>query len=83
MVHNPCYTKWSMYVLSVTFEIRRARVARPENRPANPVRVAALELQSEATCLKMSGITLQAVTWNLLSHWGKLPHGFILCYVTW
>lgn len=43
-------------------EIRRARVARPENRPANPVRVAALKLESEAICLRISGITLQAVT---------------------
>lgn len=47
---------------NVTIAIRSARVARPENRSVNPVRVVALKLETEATCLQKSGISLKAVT---------------------
>lgn len=47
---------------SVTFAIRSARVASPENRSVNPIRVVALKLETEATCLQKSGIPLKAVT---------------------
>lgn len=50
------------YVLSVTFAIRSARVASPENKSVNPVGVAALKLETEATCLQKSYISLKAVT---------------------